>query len=224
MKTKFISLMSGGIDSPVSTYFMIKKGFDPVLVYCDLTPFVDPINKNNAIAVAKRLSEFTDNKKILMYITPHGALLNEIKENLPEKIICLFCRKGMFHAARLIAEIENIKTIITGEIIGEQASQTLWNIRANHNKSKIQIIRPIIGLNKDEVIKMSREIGTLNLGDGASVCCSIVPERPETHADHETINKLEDEINSLNIIKKFKDRIEKIWVTPTETIKIKSGK
>jgi thiamine biosynthesis protein ThiI len=136
-----------------------------------------------------------------LYLIPNGEDLKAIATSDDPKITCVICKRLMLLKAEYIAKKLDLDYIVTGEILGEQASQTINNL---YNIQNVllgkQLLRPIIGLNKEEVTKIARDIGTLAFSEKAAVfTCSAVPNKPVIQADLERIYKLEKklEINKL---------------------------
>ncbi|MHA2060379.1 MAG: hypothetical protein ACW976_06355 [Candidatus Ranarchaeia archaeon] len=221
MSVKFVSLMSGGVDSPVATYLLIKRGYTPIVTYCDLIPYAGSSNRNKVLATTQQLAKFTPTKKIITYFLPHGLFLSKILKTIPSRITCLFCRKAMLAGAEYVAKLEGAEAIATGEIIGEQASQTIWNLRAIHGKSPLPLLQPLITLSKDEVTKISREIGTLESGGPPADCCSAVPSKPATHATIEQVEEYDSAIPLEDLEQIYARKIDKFLVTPESITPLK---
>ncbi|MHA2407098.1 MAG: hypothetical protein ACXACA_01840 [Candidatus Ranarchaeia archaeon] len=214
MSVKFVSLMSGGVDSPVATYLLIKQGYTPIVTYCDLIPYAGSTNRKKVLATTQQLAKFTPTKEIKTYFLPHGLFLAYILKTVPRRITCLFCRKAMLAGAEYVARLEDAEAIATGEIIGEQASQTVWNLRAIHGTSQLPLLQPLIALTKDEVTKIGREIGTLESGGPPADCCSAVPTKPATHATIDQIEEFEKDIPFNEMEQIYSGKVDKFIVTP----------
>ena len=102
----------------------------------------------------------------------------------------------MLRVSEKIAELENCGALLTGECLAQVASQTLWNLQAEHSATRLQIIRPLLGLDKLEIERLGREFGTFNNSIKPAMCCSIVPSQPSTHA---SVEKAEFEEKKLNL-------------------------
>ena len=149
----------GGLDSPVAAYKMMKRGCIPVFLHFDNVPYGDESTRNLAIRQAKRLVEYIHGHEIKMCIVPHGDDLTEVLRHAPRKMTCIFCRRNMYRLAEEVALLENADATVTGEIIGEQASQTTRNLLAEESAiCEIPIIRPRIGDDKVEIEKMAMRI------------------------------------------------------------------
>jgi len=187
---KLVSLISGGIDSPVAAYLMLRKGQDIVALHFDNRPFTDDKQLNKARRVVKKLEEISG-KKVKMYIVPHGQTQIQIARNTIRKLGCLLCRRMMYRVAEKVAEKEGASALVTGESLGQVASQTLRNIRNEEEAIRIPILRPLIGLDKVEIESIARKIGTYEISVAPGLCCTIVPQKPSTHSNLEAILKEE---------------------------------
>lgn len=185
--TRAVALISGGIDSPVAAYLMLKKGIEVVALHMDNRPFTDDKYVDKAVSIVKKLEEIAG-KRIKMYLAPHGASQIGFAKIGRRNLQCVFCRRMMFRVAKRIADMEGADAIITGESLGQVASQTLQNIRAEYPAAEgMTVLRPLIGLDKEEIIKIAKEIGTYGISIQPGLCCTIVPEKPATRAKIEEI-------------------------------------
>jgi len=195
-RVKVVCLVSGGIDSPVAAWLMIKKGCLPVFVYFDNSPFTDETTQERALEAIKKLGQHISNNGTKVHILPHGSDLADILRNCPRNLTCVLCRRMMYRVAEKIALKEGADSIVTGEIIGEHASQTLKNLRVESQAiSKVSVSRPLIGMNKTEVESIARKIGTLDASTKPASCCTGPPPKPRTRARLEEITKAEEHLN-----------------------------
>jgi thiamine biosynthesis protein ThiI len=155
---KAIYLISGGMDSFVATYFGIKKGWKPIFLYFDNYPFINAENKSKVIEIIKYIMNIT-NEYGEIIIAPHGKDLSIIIEKCRRNLSCLLCKRMMYRKAERIAKIYNCDFIVTGEIIGEQASQTIRNLIVNDKVIDMPIVRPLLGVNKVEVELIIKKLG-----------------------------------------------------------------
>jgi thiamine biosynthesis protein ThiI len=196
---KIVSLLSSGIDSPVATFLISKKADELILVHADIMPFSDSNEKDKFLELAKYLS-----KKISCptkaVIVPHGNNLLEYKKNCDVKFTCVFCKRMMLRYAEKIAEKYGADAIVTGDNLGQVASQTLQNIKTIEAAVKIPVLRPLIGFDKEEIISIAKEIGTYELSIKPSSGCSAVPDKPSTMAKLEKITEEENKIDINNLL------------------------
>ena len=197
---KFISLVSSGIDSPIATFLVSKKADKIILVHGDNRPFTDDREIENFVKLAKHLKKIIscDVEAILV---SHGKSLTSFKKNCNNLFTCVFCKRMLLRYAEKIAEKEKADAIIMGDSLGQVASQTLQNIRVIDQAVSIPVLRPLIGFDKEETVKLARKIGTYDLSILPSVGCSAVPTKPSTMAKLETILEEESRINIENLVK-----------------------
>ena len=203
LEGKAICLLSGGIDSPVAAWLTMKKGCTPVFVYFDNSPFTDETTQQRAVEAIKKLKKRSSEKTFKLYVVPHGEDLADILRNCPRNLTCLLCRRMMYRVAEKIALKENADAIVTGEIIGEHASQTLRNLHVeNLVISDVTVLRPLIGMNKTEVESTARKIGTFDGSTKPASCCTGPPPKPRTRARLEEVLEAERKL-------KIEDMIER---------------
>lgn len=200
-RNKAVCLISGGIDSPVAAWLVIRKGCTPIFVYYDNYPFTDETTKQKALDTIKKLADYLIGRQAKIYVIPHGDDLTDILRNCPRRLTCILCRRMMFRLAEKVAKKERAEAIVTGEIIGEHASQTLRNLRVENTAVKdVCILRPLIGMSKVEVEHLARKIGTLEVSTRPGLCCSAPPPQPRTHAKLGEIEKAEEKLDVENMI------------------------
>ncbi len=193
---RVICLVSGGIDSPVAAWLAMRKGCVPIFVFFDNYPFADETTKQRAFVAIKKLREHVYGNKLKVHVVPHGNDLTDILKNCPRSLTCVLCRRMMYRLAEKIALLEIADAIITGEIIGEHASQTLVNLRVETQAiSDVTILRPLLGINKREVENLARKIGTFDASTKPASCCTGPPPKPRTQARLEEILKAEEHLD-----------------------------
>ena len=197
---KVVCLISTGLDSPVAAYKVMKRGCIPVFVFADNIPHSEESCVDVAIEQAKTLARFIHSHDVKMYIVPHGPDLDNIIENTTRKMTCIFCKRNMLRLAEKVAILENADCIATGEIIGEQASQTTQNLRAIESAvCDYPILRPCAGDDKVDIEKMARKIGTYEFAKEAVSCCTLAPEYPIIQSNIDDVHS-EDEKLDLSIL------------------------
>jgi thiamine biosynthesis protein ThiI len=198
---KVVSLLSGGIDSPVSTHLLLRKGVEVVAVHYDNQPFTDEKMLNKTKELIDRLEELSG-KRMKKYIVPHGPSQTVIARSAHRRYQCVLCRRMMFRIGERIAEMEGAEAIATGESLGQVASQTLPNIRTEEQAVNIPVLRPLIGLDKVEIERIAKEIGTYEASIGPGLCCTIVPEKPSTKARIKAVMEEESKIDIEDLVEK----------------------
>jgi len=193
---KAICLLSGGIDSPVACWLAMKRGCPITPLYFDIAPFTDEAATTKALDVARKLFEWSIGFPRKIYVVPHGKNLETFLNESPRKLTCILCKRMMYRIAERIAETEKAEGIITGESIGEQASQTLHNLRVlSEAATKYPVHRPLLGFNKLETEKSAKKIGTFKISTRKAEGCSAAPKKPATKARLEVVKEAEEELN-----------------------------
>jgi thiamine biosynthesis protein ThiI len=190
---KLISLLSGGIDSPVATYLMLRRGDHCVALHFDNQPFTDESQLEKARDLVRCLEGYSS-ERIPLYIIPHGKTQIEFARNAIRKFGCVFCRRMMLRIGEKIAEKEGCEALLTGESLGQVASQTLPNIRVEEEAVDIPILRPLIGFDKLEIERIAKEIGTYEISIRPGLCCTLVPEKPATVSRIDKIREEESKV------------------------------
>jgi len=211
---KAVCLLSGGIDSPVACWLAMKRGCPMVPIYFDNAPFTDESTTNRAINVAKVLFDWALGFPRKIYVISHGQNLAEFKEKCPERLTCLLCKRMMYRMAEIIADVEGADGIVTGEAIGEQASQTLRNLRVlTSAATKYPIHRPLLGFDKTETEELARKIGTFEISIQEAKGCTAAPSKPATSADLQDVTEAE---KALDIEKMIEESYESLKTIDTE--------
>ncbi len=188
---KAVSLLSSGIDSPVSSFEMLKRGVSLTYVHFHSAPATSRQSLRNVEEILGVLATFQ--LRCDLYHIPLLDIQQKIMAETPNKFWVLLFRRAMVRLAEQIAEKDGAVALITGENIGQVASQTLSNIRATSDAIEMPIIRPLAGHNKEDIIKRATLIGTYEISiEPYQDCCSFfVPKHPETKAKLEEIRKIE---------------------------------
>jgi len=196
---KFVSLISSGIDSPVATYILSKRADELIFVHSDNRPFTDDREIDNFINLVKHLK--TQIKiPIQIYIVPHGEALSLYKINSVGRFTCVFCKRMFLRYAEKIAQKNRADAIIMGDSLGQVASQTLQNINIIEQAVKIPVLRPLIGFDKNDIIKIAKKIGSYDYSIMKSGGCTAVPDKPATHTKLSQILFEENKINIEDLV------------------------
>ena len=179
---KVVALVSSGIDSPVASWRLMKRGAIVVGVHFSGRPQTSDTSEYLVDELARALAPAGGFGRI--YIVPFGDYQKEIATECPPRLRIVLYRRLMFRVAEGIARIERAKALVTGESLGQVASQTLENIAAVNSVVKIPVLRPLIGSDKLEIIDQARALGTFEISSQpADDCCTLfMPRSPETHA------------------------------------------
>ena len=193
---RVVSLLSSGIDSPVASFRMMTRGCRIIFVHFHSFPFTDKSSYHNAIKLADQLTRFQYTARI--YLVPLVKIQEAIILQAPAKLRLLLYRRMMFRIAELIAKRERAKALVTGESLGQVASQTLENIIAVAESVSLPVLRPLVGVDKEWIIEQAKAIGTFATStEPYDDCCSyLVPKNPETKAKLEEIITAENKIEN----------------------------
>jgi thiamine biosynthesis protein ThiI len=204
---KLLSLISGGIDSPVATYMMLNQGAEIDMIHFDNRPFTDDGQFNKTKSLVSHLEKIA-NKKIRTFIVPHKESHIAFGKHCKKNLHCVLCRRMMFRLAEQIAQKEGAKALLTGESLGQVASQTLRNIKTESQAVDIPILRPLIGLDKLEIVDIAKKIETYEISILPGMCCTIVPKRPSTYSRLDHVLREEENVDIDELVAKS---IEGVW-------------
>jgi len=212
---KGLLLVSGGIDSPVAGFMLAKRGVEIDALHFFSPPYTGPKAKEKVIDLCRIVSTYA--KKINLYVVNFTEPQLQIRDNCPHEQLVLLMRRIMMRIAEKVAHNKGCQALITGENIGQVASQTMESIVATNDVVDIPVFRPLIGMDKNEIIDYARKIGTYETSIlPYEDCCTVfVPKHPETKPK---IFKLVESEKKLDI-----DKIVEECITNIETIIIENG-
>ncbi len=192
-----VALFSGGIDSPVAAWMMMKRGCTIIPLYVDISPFFDETALERAHKVVESLRPYQPDIRLRVV---QDSYLHRAKEFMErkglEKYTCLLCKRRMYRIAEAFAREEGAKGIVTGESIGQVASQTLDNMYVLNDASTMPFYRPLIGFDKQEIVDIARKIGSYHPSILPAGSCRAVPKKPSTKAKLKIILELERSLSS----------------------------
>ncbi len=192
---KVVVLLSGGIDSPVAAWKMIKRGCTSVFVHFHSFPYTNKESQEKAKQIVQLLCHYALQAKI--YLVPFAEVQRHIMVDTPLDTRVILYRRYMLRLAEQIARREKARVLVTGDSVGQVASQTIENIDVISRAVSMPILRPLIGEDKVEIIEIARQIGTYEISiQPDQDCCSLfVPKHPETKANLPEIEKSEAQLN-----------------------------
>lgn len=188
-----VTLLSGGIDSPVAAYLMMKRGCMIFPIFFDNQPYTDNRARVRAVSVFRKLKEYYP--KLELRVVPFGQILRSFVEQAPRELTCVLCKRAMVRIAEQVAGKVRAEAIVTGESLGQVASQTLTNLSTIDQVSKLLVLRPLIGMDKVEIERIARAIGTFEISIKPTAGCSAVPRYPETYAKLEEVLEAESTLD-----------------------------
>lgn len=182
-----VALMSGGIDSPVAAWLMMKRGVMIIPVYCNNSPYAEDAARERAFDCIRQLQAWAPGHQFTTYELPHGPNLRAFIETCDRKNTCLLCKRMMYREAYEVMKKEGASGIITGSSLGQVASQTAANMHAEIYQLAIPIYHPLIAFDKSEIVDIARRIGTYEISTRPAGGCAAVPEHPEVKAKYDLI-------------------------------------
>jgi thiamine biosynthesis protein ThiI len=196
-----VALVSGGIDSPVAAWMMMKRGCRIIPLFVALDTFLDETTLARAELVVEILAQYQPGIKLTVVSDSYLAAAKEELVRLHlEKYTCLFCKRRMYRVATAYADTIGAKGIVTGESLGQVASQTLDNLVVLTDAAEIPIYRPLIGFDKEEIVVIAREIGTFEQSTSHASGCTAVPKGPSTKANLDTIREIERKLEATGMV------------------------
>jgi thiamine biosynthesis protein ThiI len=187
-----VALLSGGIDSPVAAWMMMKRGCRILPVFVALEGFLGDDARARAEGVIEVLRGYQPDIRLRVVPDSYLACAKEQMSGAgQERFTCLICKRRMYRIAEALAREEGAKGIVTGESLGQVASQTLGNLLVLDDAAGLPVYRPLIGLDKEEITRIAREIGTFGTSTKAVGGCGAVPGKPSTSADLGKIREIE---------------------------------
>lgn len=197
---KGLVLHSGGIDSPVAAYLMVQAGYTLKAVHFEITPFHE--TRFIAQKVMNALTAAIPDD-IALEVIPMGEAISQFlkaQKKEGKKYTCIFCKRMMYRIAEQIALNNSCSFLVTGENLGQVASQTLKNIFVTSRAVDIPIIRPLIGLDKLDIINIAKKIGTYSVSIQKKTGCTAVPLYPVVRAKLKKIESLEDNLDMTSLV------------------------
>jgi len=198
---KGMLLLSGGIDSPVAGYMMASRGMPIDAVYFHSYPYTSEQAKQKVIDLAKIVSKFSG--RMNLYIVDFTKIQLDMVKNSPHDMLTIVMRRVMLQIAQKLALQSDCKCLITGESLGQVASQTLEAIAITNEVADMPILRPLIGMDKADTIRISRDIGAFDTSIlPYEDCCTIfVAKHPKTHPKHTDIEEAEKNLDIEAMVK-----------------------
>ncbi len=208
-----VCLLSGGIDSPVAAFEIMKRGISPVLVHFHSMPYTPPATIEKIKRLAQTLRQFNP-YPMELWLVPLLNIQQQVKENCTERFRTILYRRFMLRIAEEFCRRFHSQAIVTGEALGQVASQTISNIAAIEGITKTPIFRPLITLDKSQIIEKAKKIGTFEISvePHEDTCILFAPENPATQARVEKITEEEEKLPIYELVFNAIDHAEKILI------------
>ena len=210
---KAMLLISGGIDSPVAGYMMAKRGLEISAIHFVSPPYTSERAKQKVIDLAHKMCSYCG--RIKMYIVPFTEIQEAIRYQCPEDLFTMIMRRYMMKIACRVARQNECEALVTGESVGQVASQTIQAIACTDEACDMPVLRPVIGMDKDEIVIISRKIDTFETSIlPYEDCCTVfTPKHPRTKPQLKFVKFAEDEMNAEELINRAIENIEQLNIS-----------
>ena len=194
---KAISLLSGGIDSPTATFLMAKRGVEVEGVYFHTPPYTSERAKKKVESLAKILAGFTGG--FTLHVVNFTKVQLYLLDHVPEEKLTIFLKRAMVHTAEQIALEQKAQALVMGDSVGQVASQTVPAIEAISSATQLPILRPLCGMDKQEIVDLAKKTGTFETSiEPYEDCCTVfVAKHPETKPKRSVIEAMERHLQAL---------------------------
>lgn len=203
-QSRMLALISGGIDSPVAAWLIMRRGCPVALLHFDASPYADSMEQ--VVRQAEVLQSWMSGRRLDLAIVRNACAIEKISSRYPRET-CVLCRRLMYHISSLVMKRLRAKGIVTGYSLGQVASQTPENIMAEQVGIEAPVYHPLIAMDKTEIIELARRIGTYDISIGSQQC-RAAPKKPVTRARLEEILRIEGELGLRDLAMELADGVE----------------
>ena len=207
-----VSLLSGGIDSPVASWMIAKRGVALEMVHFFSYPYTSPEAKEKVLELARLLTPWCG--RLTVHVVPFTAIQEELRRSCPEELFTVLMRRFMMRIAQEVAKRCGAKALVTGECLGQVASQTMEAMAITGAVSELPILRPCVGLDKEEIVRLARKIGTFDTSIlPYEDCCTVfTPRHPRLRPMPGEVALAEEALDIEGMVKAAVDGIERVQV------------
>ena len=197
-----VSLLSGGIDSPVASWMIAKRGIALDMVHFFSYPYTSEEAKQKVLDLAKILTPWCG--RLTVHVVPFTAIQEELRRRCPEELFTVLMRRFMMRIAEQVAQRCGAGAIVTGESLGQVASQTMDAMRATTAVTTLPILRPVVGMDKEEIVRIARHIGTFETSIlPYEDCCTVfTPRHPKTRPHVEEVREMEQALDVEGLVRR----------------------
>jgi len=205
---KTMLMLSGGIDSPVAGYQVMRRGCDMDAVHFDASPYTPPESREKVEKLAGMLAKYERGMKL--FVVPFGSVQAELRDHAPGRMLVVLYRRMMLRCAAELAKRVGALAIVTGDNIGQVASQTLENMTVIGQATDMTVLRPLLTYDKMDVVDLAKKIGTYDTSIlPFEDCCSLfVPPHPETAAELEYVLNIEKDVDIAGLVERAVNEVE----------------
>lgn len=214
MGGKAVSLLSGGIDSPVASWMMAKRGLELDMVHFFSYPYTSEAAKQKVLDLAKILTPWTG--RLVVHIVPFTEIQEELRRSCPEELFTILMRRFMMRISAEVAKRIGAGALVTGESLGQVASQTMEAMRCTEAVIDLPVFRPVVGMDKEEIVRISRRIEAFETSIlPYEDCCTVfTPKHPKLKPTMEQCERAEAKLDVDGLVKAAVDGIERVMITP----------
>ena len=209
-----VALLSGGLDSPVACYMMAKRGLALEMVHFFSYPYTSEEAKEKVLELAKLVSPYCG--RLTVNIVPFTKIQEDLRRNCPEPYFTIAMRRYMMRISEMVADRVGAHALVTGESLGQVASQTMEAMECTGAVCKLPVFRPVIGMDKEEIVKIARKIGTFDTSIlPYEDCCTVfTPRHPRTHPKVSELVEIEQNYDWETLAKEAFENIERVQIRP----------
>ena len=200
-----VSLLSGGIDSPVSSYMIAKRGVQLELLHFASPPYTSEQAREKVLQLAQELTVWCG--RLTVHVVPFTEIQEEIRRKCPEDHFTLIMRRFMMRLGDRLAHELACKAIVTGESLGQVASQTIQALVVSDDVATLPVLRPLIGMDKEEIVRIARHVGTFDTSIlPYEDCCTVfTPRHPKTRPHVEEVREMEQALDVEGLVRRAMD-------------------
>ena len=211
---KAVSLLSGGIDSPVASWMMAKRGVALEMVHFFSYPYTSPEAKDKVLTLAQLLTPWCG--RLTVHVVPFTKIQEQLRLHCPEALFTLLMRRFMMRISQRVAQRVGAHGLITGESLGQVASQTMEAMAVTGQVCTLPVFRPLVGMDKEEIVRTARKIGTFETSIlPYEDCCTVfTPRHPKTHPKLEEITEAEAALDIEALVEEAVQGIERVVLDP----------
>ena len=207
-----LSLLSGGIDSPVSSSMMAKRGVVLEMLHFAAPPYTSDLARQKVLQLAQELTAWCG--RMSVHIVPLTEIQEQIRKQCPEEYFTLITRRFMMRIADRLAKEFDCRALVTGENLGQVASQTMEALRVSEDVTDLPVLRPLIGMDKEEIVRIARHIGTFDTSIlPYEDCCTVfTPRHPKTKPHVEEVREIESVLDTEGLVSRAMEQREVVKV------------
>ena len=207
-----VSLLSGGIDSPVASWMIAKRGVSLEMVHFFSYPYTSNEAKEKVLELARLLTPWCG--KLTVHVVPFTAIQEELRRSCPQELFTVIMRRFMMRISERVAQLCGAKALVTGECLGQVASQTIEAMTVTGAVTSLPILRPVVGMDKEDIVKISRKIGTYDTSIlPYEDCCTVfTPRHPRLRPTLEELEAAERDLEIEAMVQAAVDGIERVQI------------